>query len=115
MIDRTSTPPPRSWGGFLVLAFIRLVKPSRNQIRQRRNRGFRVRPTSLEIKTCATFGGKTRQIQNALAIELMPLVIHPNLRLKGMRQSYEFVSRPQMKAQGVDDLDLASGKRHFVG
>ena len=65
--------------------------------------------SSFEIEPTPTLGREGCQLENALAIVFIPVVMHPNLGLKVQGKLNEFVSGPHVQAETVSNLNLATG------
>lgn len=109
----TETPPVglMSWGGVLGDPSIRFmfVELRRDERGERVESGVGVGTKGFKIKPGTAFGGQAGEIENTLAVEGAPLVVDFDLGLKLVRQPHEFIRRPEVETQGVDNFDLTAG------
>ena len=55
----------------------------------------------LQLQTAAEFGGQRRQFKNALPIEIIAVVVNPNIGLILQSELDEFQSGPQVQSKSV--------------
>src|SRR5208283_5205664 len=92
---------PGLWVGVALnrVSIFILVKPGRDQIGQRVEGLHGVRPARFQFQSRAALSGHSDQIENALAVELIAIVMNPDLRSITERELDELVGGTQVKSE----------------
>jgi hypothetical protein len=92
----------------LYFALVLLMELGSDQIGQSLDRRRGVGPSRFEIEPAAALRGERGQLEDALAVVIIAVVMDPNLGLKLQRQLHELVGGPHVEAEFVRYLHLST-------